>query len=137
MRKMPYNLLSPGSAISISNQVGIGGALARFSRRSYAIDYIALATLVAAWVLVLIFVKPFYRMFYLDDRALQHPFAVVERVDVRTYCPVSVSVSISLNSIPLILFFFQSHPFYTLVSSRFSSSSYGLPWVALEAIKPR
>lgn len=108
MRKMPYNLLSPGSAISISNQVGIGGALARFSRRSYAIDYIALATLVAAWVLVLIFVKPFYRMFYLDDRALQHPFAVVERVDVRTYCPVSVSVSISPNSIPLILFF-SSH----------------------------
>lgn len=79
---MPYNPLSPGSAISISNSVGIGSALVRFSRRSYAVDYIALISLLTAWVLIQIFVTPFYQLFSLDDRDLQYPFAVVERVSV-------------------------------------------------------
>lgn len=35
-----------------SIQTGVSGALSRFSRRSYALDYIALAFLVAGWTLV-------------------------------------------------------------------------------------
>lgn len=34
------------------SQTGVSGALSRFSRRSNALDYIALAFLVAGWILV-------------------------------------------------------------------------------------
>lgn len=44
---MPRNGSAAGSA-----QTGVGGALSRFSRRSYAVDHIALGCLVAGWVLV-------------------------------------------------------------------------------------
>lgn len=44
---MPRNGSAAGSA-----QIGVGGALSRFSRRSYTVDYIALGFLVAGWVLV-------------------------------------------------------------------------------------
>jgi len=44
---MPRNGSTAGSA-----QTGVGGALSRFSRRSYAVDYIAMGCLVAGWVLV-------------------------------------------------------------------------------------
>ncbi|BCR92882.1 phosphatase PAP2 family protein [Aspergillus chevalieri] len=74
---MPRNGSAAGSA-----QTGVGGALSRFSRRSYAVDHIALGCLVAGWVLIQLFAHPFHRMFILDNKSIQFPFAVVERVSV-------------------------------------------------------
>ncbi|KAJ6100273.1 hypothetical protein N7467_001808 [Penicillium canescens] len=77
---MPHNGLGNGST-PILQRVGLAGAAARFAQRSYAADYIALGFLVAGWVLVQL-VEPFHRMFSLDNRAIQYPFAVHERVPV-------------------------------------------------------
>lgn len=93
---MPRNGSAAGSV-----QTGVGGALSRFSRRSHAVDYIALGCLVAGWVLVRdsylnqclrwltshsvqiqLFVHPFHRMIILDNKSIQFPFAVTERVSV-------------------------------------------------------
>lgn len=94
---MPRNGSAAGSA-----QTGVGGALSRFSRRSHAVDYIALGCLVAGWALVCdsylnqcfqwltdysnvqiqLFVHPFHRMIILDNMSIQFPFAVTERVSV-------------------------------------------------------
>lgn len=102
---MPRNGLAAGSAAPSSTQTGVGGALGRFSRRSYAVDYVALACLVVGWILVSgqlswrmrltrltvccwhciqiqKLAHPFHRMFTLDNRAIQYPFAVTERVSV-------------------------------------------------------
>lgn len=49
---MPRNGFAAGSVIPASIQPGVPGALARFCQRSYAADYIALACLIAGWVLV-------------------------------------------------------------------------------------
>ncbi|KAJ5753352.1 uncharacterized protein N7511_007505 [Penicillium nucicola] len=77
---MAHSGLGNGST-PILQRVGLAGAAARFAQRSYAADYIALGFLVAGWVLVQ-FIDPFHRMFSLDNRAIQYPFAVHERVPV-------------------------------------------------------
>lgn len=41
----------PGS-VPILHRVGVAGALARFSQRSYAADYIALGFLALGWLMV-------------------------------------------------------------------------------------
>lgn len=78
---MPHNGSGNG-ATPILQRVGLAGAAARFAQRTYAADYIALGFLVAGWVLIQLFVSPFHRMFSLDNRAIQYPFAVHERVPV-------------------------------------------------------
>ncbi|KKA25231.1 PAP2 domain protein [Rasamsonia emersonii CBS 393.64] len=66
----------------LSTQPGAAGALARFWRRTYAPDYVALSVVAVGWVMIQLFVHPFHRMFSLDNVALQYPFAQVERVSV-------------------------------------------------------
>ncbi|KAK2731827.1 hypothetical protein FQN57_003153 [Myotisia sp. PD_48] len=66
----------------LTRQPGCLGAVARFWRRSYAADYIALATILCAWLMIQLFVPPFHRMFSLDNRSIQYPFAEQERVPV-------------------------------------------------------
>ncbi|KAJ5962992.1 hypothetical protein N7501_007933 [Penicillium viridicatum] len=78
---MPHNG-SGNESTPILQRVGLAGAAARFARRTYAADYIALGFLVAGWVLIQLFVNPFHRMFSLDNKAIQYPFAVHERVPV-------------------------------------------------------
>lgn len=94
----------PGST-PILHRVGLAGALARFSQRSYAADYIALGFLALGWVMVsrsycytellscadgfltskqIQFMNPFHRMFSLDNKAIMYPFAVHERVPICT-----------------------------------------------------
>ena len=51
----PLSSLLPKSPV---HRDGFVGALARFNRRSYAIDYIALACLTALWTLVRHSVRP-------------------------------------------------------------------------------
>ncbi|KAK9559970.1 hypothetical protein V6000_007067 [Aspergillus fumigatus] len=75
---MPRNGMDTGSKPTVMSD-----ALARFCQRSYpAVDYIALACLAGIWVMIQLFVDPFHRMFSLDNRSIQYPFAVVERVPV-------------------------------------------------------
>lgn len=50
--EMPRNGPAAASTVPNSDQTGIAGALSRFSRRSYGLDYVALSCLVAGWVLV-------------------------------------------------------------------------------------
>ncbi|KAE8373350.1 phosphatidic acid phosphatase type 2/haloperoxidase [Aspergillus bertholletiae] len=73
------------STVSLSRpaQPGVAGAVARFYQRSFpAVDYLALGCIVGGWVLIQLFVTPFHRLFSLDNKAIQYPFAVVERVSV-------------------------------------------------------
>ncbi|KAI9715730.1 MAG: hypothetical protein M1828_000745 [Chrysothrix sp. TS-e1954] len=56
------------------------GTLARLWRKSYASDYIAIACILVAFMLIETFVEPFHRMFSLDNIAIQYPHAEVERV---------------------------------------------------------
>ncbi|KAB8263394.1 phosphatidic acid phosphatase type 2/haloperoxidase [Aspergillus pseudonomiae] len=64
-------------------QSGVPGAVARFYQRSFpAVDYLALGCIVGGWILIQLFVNPFHRLFSLDNKAIQYPFAVVERVPV-------------------------------------------------------
>ncbi|OJJ43948.1 hypothetical protein ASPZODRAFT_135348 [Penicilliopsis zonata CBS 506.65] len=79
---MPLNGLAARSAAPVAQQPGFAGAFARFYQRSYAPDYIALGVLIAGWLLIQAFVTPFHRMFSLDNKAIQYPFAEVERVPV-------------------------------------------------------
>ncbi|KAJ5223888.1 hypothetical protein N7468_008430 [Penicillium chermesinum] len=76
---MPRSL---GDSTPLLHRSGIAGALARFSQRTYAADYIALGFLVAGWTLIQLFVDPFHRMFSLDNKSIQYPFATHERVPV-------------------------------------------------------
>ncbi|KAJ5112754.1 hypothetical protein N7532_000799 [Penicillium argentinense] len=78
---MPRSRSGTGSA-PLLNRVGLAGAAARFSQRSYAADYMALGFLAMCWLLIQLFVSPFHRMFSLDNKSIQYPFAVHERVPV-------------------------------------------------------
>ncbi|CAG7953164.1 unnamed protein product [Penicillium olsonii] len=70
------------TSTSMIHRVGLAGAAARFAQHSYGPDYIALGFLVMGWVLIQLFVNPFHRMFSLDNKSIQYPFAVHERVPV-------------------------------------------------------
>ncbi|KAF2453831.1 phosphatidic acid phosphatase type 2/haloperoxidase [Lineolata rhizophorae] len=61
---------------------GFVASAQRFWQRSYASDYVGLALLVVAYLLIVLFVEPFHRMFSLDNIAIQYPHAEVERVPV-------------------------------------------------------
>ncbi|KAE8333787.1 phosphatidic acid phosphatase type 2/haloperoxidase [Aspergillus sergii] len=79
---MPRSGLSAAS-FSRPAQSGVAGAVARFYQRSFpAVDYLALGCIVGGWILIQLFVTPFHRLFSLDNKAIQYPFAVVERVPV-------------------------------------------------------
>ncbi|KAI2789263.1 hypothetical protein POX_e07293 [Penicillium oxalicum] len=73
---------SPAPSQPILHRVGLVGAAARFYHRSYAADYITLGVLALGWLMIQFFIHPFHRMFSLDNRAIQYPFAVHERVPV-------------------------------------------------------
>ncbi|KAH8701621.1 PAP2 domain protein [Talaromyces proteolyticus] len=73
---------APQHSMSLSNQPGALGAIARFWQRTYAADYVALGIVATGFVLIQIFITPFHRMFYLDNMAIQFPFAKVERVPI-------------------------------------------------------
>ncbi|KAJ5325487.1 hypothetical protein N7541_011701 [Penicillium brevicompactum] len=70
------------NSVPLLQRVGLAGAAARFAQHSYGPDYIALGFLVMGWVLIQLFVTPFHRMFSLDNKTIQYPFAVHERVPV-------------------------------------------------------
>ncbi|KAI6246688.1 Diacylglycerol pyrophosphate phosphatase 1 [Erysiphe necator] len=55
---------------------------ARYWMHSYGPDYLAFILLISAYLLILLFVEPFHRMFFINDLHLQYPHALVERVSV-------------------------------------------------------
>lgn len=71
-----------GKAKAAGNDGGLWETSKRFYQRSYAGDYLGVALLVAAYILIKLFGEPFHSQFRLDDPRLQHPHAEVERVDV-------------------------------------------------------
>ncbi|OJK02227.1 hypothetical protein ASPACDRAFT_41046 [Aspergillus aculeatus ATCC 16872] len=80
---MPRNGFAAGTASPLTHQSEMTGTMSRLYQRSYPVlDTIALACIVGFWVLIQLFVTPFHRMFSLDNKAIQYPFAVVERVPV-------------------------------------------------------
>ncbi|GFN17007.1 hypothetical protein AtubIFM56815_005000 [Aspergillus tubingensis] len=80
---MPRSGLAAGSASPRSPVREATSTMSRLYQRSYpVVDAVALACIVAAWILIQIFATPFHRMFSLDNKSIQYPFAVVERVPV-------------------------------------------------------
>ncbi|GKZ23933.1 hypothetical protein AbraIFM66951_009130 [Aspergillus brasiliensis] len=80
---MPRSGLAAGSASPRSPVREATGTMSRLYQRSYpVVDAVALACIVGAWILIQIFATPFHRMFSLDNKSIQYPFAVVERVSV-------------------------------------------------------
>ena len=57
----------------------------RFWQRNYAGDYLGLAIMFLAWLLLHVFMEPFHQMFRLNDPRIQHPYAQHERVPVGTW----------------------------------------------------
>ncbi|ETR97462.1 PAP2 superfamily protein [Trichoderma reesei RUT C-30] len=58
------------------------GPLARFWKTTHAPDYVGLTILLAAWILIIVFVNPFHRMFFINDLRISYPHAEHERVTV-------------------------------------------------------
>ncbi|KAK8217509.1 hypothetical protein M8818_001267 [Zalaria obscura] len=67
---------------SMSQDHGFVASFQRFWQKYYASDYLGLALLLAAYIILQFFVDPFHRMFSLDDKRIQYPHAEVERVPV-------------------------------------------------------
>lgn len=54
----------------------------RFWMHSYGPDYLAFILLITAYLLIVFFMEPFHRMFYINNLNIQYPHALVERVSV-------------------------------------------------------
>ncbi|KAI1171114.1 PAP2 superfamily protein [Nemania sp. FL0916] len=61
---------------------GILSSLARFWTHSYAPDYVGFCALLAAYLVLVFFVEPFHRMFYINNLDIAYPHAAIERVPV-------------------------------------------------------
>ncbi|KUI62056.1 Diacylglycerol pyrophosphate phosphatase 1 [Cytospora mali] len=57
-------------------------SLARFWTRSYAPDYVGFALLAVAYLIIVLVVDPFHRLFFINDLAISFPYAEVEQVSV-------------------------------------------------------
>ncbi|KAF1982142.1 PAP2-domain-containing protein [Aulographum hederae CBS 113979] len=66
----------------LSQRQSMTASFTRFWRKTYASDYAGLAALITAYILIIIFVEPFHRMFTLDNVSIQYPHALHERVPV-------------------------------------------------------
>ncbi|KAI0505746.1 PAP2 superfamily protein [Xylaria bambusicola] len=65
-----------------SRDAGIATPLARFWTHSYAPDYLGFGALLAAYLVLVFFVEPFHRMFYINNLNIAFPHAEIERVPV-------------------------------------------------------
>ncbi|KAI1826765.1 PAP2 superfamily protein [Xylaria intraflava] len=63
----------------------VGGSrtiLAKFQAFSFASDYLGFAAILTTYILIVVFVEPFHRMFYVNNLNLAFPHAEIERVPV-------------------------------------------------------
>ncbi|KAK8070289.1 PAP2 superfamily protein [Apiospora phragmitis] len=83
---------------------GFLGALARFWTHSYAPDYVGFAALLTAYILIVLLVEPFHRLFSISDLAIAFPHAEVERVPVAmnviyaAFVPLAAVVLVNLST---------------------------------------
>ncbi|KAH6958680.1 phosphatidic acid phosphatase type 2/haloperoxidase [Fusarium avenaceum] len=56
--------------------------LRRYWKTTHAPDYVGFLFLLTGWILTVLFVNPFHRMFFVNDLQISYPFAVHERVPV-------------------------------------------------------
>ncbi|KAI0201612.1 phosphatidic acid phosphatase type 2/haloperoxidase [Astrocystis sublimbata] len=78
---------------------GPGGfirAVAGIWQRSYAPDYLGFAALLAAYLVLVYFVEPFHRMFYINNLDIAFPHAKVERVPVWLNMVYAAAVPLAL-----------------------------------------
>ncbi|KAE8445082.1 hypothetical protein EG329_013797 [Mollisiaceae sp. DMI_Dod_QoI] len=66
----------------LAARTGWIGSIARFWEKTYAADYVGLALLLTAYLLLQFLVEPFHRMFFISNINIQYPHAAVERVSV-------------------------------------------------------
>lgn len=59
--------------------------LADRAQTTNAPDYVGLIVLVVGWIVVALFVKPFHRLFFINDVQIAFPHAEHERVPVCAY----------------------------------------------------
>lgn len=76
----PRKSRSPNRGLAA--RTGWIGSLARFWEKTYAPDYVGFALLLTAYFLISFLVKPFHRMFFINDLHILYPHALVERVSV-------------------------------------------------------
>ncbi|KAJ3956806.1 hypothetical protein N0V92_006629 [Colletotrichum tropicale] len=72
--------MAPGRSASSGNAAA--SAFSRFWERTHAPDYLGFAILLGTWMLMLVFLEPFHRMFFINDLRISYPHAEVERVPV-------------------------------------------------------
>ncbi|KAI6712309.1 hypothetical protein JHW43_005166 [Diplocarpon mali] len=80
---MARNTRSPSGGPGLVANAGWIGSIARFWEKTYASDYLGLALLFAAYILLVFFVTPFHRMFFINNINIQYPHTLAERVPVR------------------------------------------------------
>lgn len=66
----------------LAARTGWIGAIARFWQKTYAPDYVGFALLLTAYLLIVFFVEPFHRMFFINNININYPHALQERVPV-------------------------------------------------------
>ncbi|KFZ05089.1 hypothetical protein V501_08688 [Pseudogymnoascus sp. VKM F-4519 (FW-2642)] len=66
----------------LTSKPGVIGAVARFWQKTYAPDYVGLAVLIAAYIVLEFNTTPFHRLFELGNIDLAYPHAEHERVPV-------------------------------------------------------
>ncbi|KFZ12975.1 hypothetical protein V502_06835 [Pseudogymnoascus sp. VKM F-4520 (FW-2644)] len=66
----------------LTSKPGVVGAVARFWQKTYAPDYVGLAALIAAYVVLEFNTTPFHRLFELSNINIAYPHAEHERVPV-------------------------------------------------------
>ncbi|KFY11372.1 hypothetical protein V492_04500 [Pseudogymnoascus sp. VKM F-4246] len=70
------------AATGLTSKPGFIGAVARFWQKTYAPDYVGLAVLIAAYIVLEFNTTPFHRLFDLGNIDLAYPHAEHERVPV-------------------------------------------------------
>lgn len=81
-----------------SRDGGILRSVARFWTHSYTSDYLGFGALLAAYLVLVFFVEPFHRMFYINNLNIAFPHAEIERV------PVWLNI-VYAAGVPLVLVF--------------------------------
>jgi len=77
--------MSPPSrspAGGLAARTGWIGSIARFWQKTYAPDYVGFTLLLTAYLLIVLFVEPFHRMFFINNINISYPHALQERVPV-------------------------------------------------------
>ncbi|KAG9243737.1 phosphatidic acid phosphatase type 2/haloperoxidase [Calycina marina] len=98
--------------VNLVNQPGWVGSIARFWEKTYAPDYVGFIFLVTAYILIVFFVTPFHRMFFINNMNLQYPHALVERVSVEWNFVYAGGVPLVTLIIFLKLFKADAHKFH-------------------------